>query len=150
MGHFASGVTVMTTRLNGQLHGMTVSAFASVSLEPLLVLVSIEKATLMHRLLLKSRVFAINILPEREEATSRFFADNSRLGKPEFAPASYETGVTGAPLLRTATASLEARVSADYEGGDHTIFLGEVVAVEVRSGDAPLIFYRGGYTGLRS
>ena len=72
----------MTTRLGDQLHGMTVSAFASVSLAPLLVVVSVEKTTLMHRLVSESRVFAINILPEREEATSRFFADNARLMAP--------------------------------------------------------------------
>jgi flavin reductase (DIM6/NTAB) family NADH-FMN oxidoreductase RutF len=139
----------MTTRLKDQLHGMTVSAFASVSLQPLLVLVSVEKSTLMHRLVTQSRVFAINILPEREEATSRFFADNERLGKPEFAAGAFEPGVTGSPLLRSATAYVEARLRAIYDGGDHALFLGEVAAVAVRSQEAPLVFYRGGYTGIK-
>ncbi len=139
----------MTTRLGEQLHGMTVSAFASVSLEPLLVLVSVEKSTLMHRLVSQSRVFAVNILPEREEETSRFFADNERLGKPEFTAGSYEPGVTGAPLLLSATAYVEARLKSAYDGGDHTLFLGEVAALDIRSEGPPLVFYRGGYTGLK-
>jgi len=149
LGHFPSGVTVMTTRLGDQLHGMTVSAFASVSLAPLLVVVSVEKTTLMHRLVSQSRVFAINILPEREEATSRFFADDERLGKPEFAAENFEPGITGSPLLRSATAYVEARLRAAYDGGDHTLFLGEVAALDVRSQESPLVFYRGGYTGIK-
>ena len=78
MGHFPTGVTVMTTNAGGRLHGMTVSAFASVSLEPLLILVSVERSTLMHQLVLDSRAFAINILGNRGESTARYFADNVR------------------------------------------------------------------------
>lgn len=148
MGHFASGVTVLTTRLEEQLHGMTVSALCSVSLEPLLVLASIEKVTRMHDLLAKSRVYAVSILGAREEATSRFFADDRRLGGVEFAPGSYWVGVTGCPILPQATAFFETRVRAVYEGGDHSIFLGEVVNVEVLTDEPPLIFYRGGYATL--
>lgn len=139
----------MTTRLGEQLHGMTVSAFASVSLQPLLVLVSVEKNTLMHRLVSQSKVFAVNILPEREEETSRFFADNERLGKPEFTARTFEPGITGSPLLLSATAYIESRLKAAYDGGDHTLFLGEVLALDIRSEGAPLVFYRGGYTGLK-
>jgi len=71
MGHFASGVTVMTTAVADRLHGMTVSAFASVSLEPLLLLVVVERATLMHRLVMESKAFAVNILGEAGEASAR-------------------------------------------------------------------------------
>lgn len=149
VGHFASGVTVLTTRLDEQLHGMTVSAFCSVSLEPLLVLASIEKVTRMHALLLESQVYAVSILGAKEEATSRFFADDRRLAGVEFAPGAYRIGVTGCPILPQATAYLEARVRAVYDGGDHSIFLGEVVSAEVVSDDPPLIFYRGGYATLR-
>lgn len=149
MSHFPSGVTVLTTRLDDRLHGMTVSALCSVSLEPLLVLASIEKVTQMHAYLLESRVYAVSILGAKEEATSRFFADDRRLAGVEFAPGSYRVGTTGCPILPQATAFLEARVRAVYEGGDHAIFLGEVVNLEVLTDDPPLIFYRGGYATLR-
>lgn len=149
LGHFASGVTVLTTLLKDQLHGMTVSAFCSVSLEPLLVLAAIEKVTRMHALLLQSQVYAVSILGAREEPTSRFFADDRRLAGVEFAPGSYRVGVTGCPILPQATAFLEARVRAVYDGGDHSIFLGEVVNAEVLTDGPPLIFYRGGYAALR-
>lgn len=149
MGHFASGVTVLTTRLDEQLHGMTVSAFCSVSLEPPLVLASIEKVTRMHALLLESRVYAVSVLGAREEATSRFFADDRRLAGVEFAPGAYRIGVTGCPILPQATAYVETRVRAVYDGGDHSIFLAEVVSAELVSDDSPLIFYRGGYATLR-
>ncbi len=140
----------MTTRLNGQVHGMTVSAFSAVSLEPLLVLVCVEKTTLMYEMVSASQVYAVNILGAQDEATSRFFADDQRLRGPEFLKGTYRDGVTGSPILAQATAYLEARVRATYDGGDHAIFLGEVAALEVLSETPPLIFYRGGYTTLKS
>ena len=98
MGHFASGVTIMTTTASGRMHGMTVSAFASQSLDPLLILVSVERSTEMHKLVMASRAFAINILGEHGEGTARFFADNARLKGPEFVEGAYHLGVSGAPL----------------------------------------------------
>lgn len=150
VGHFATGVTVMTTCLKDRLHGMTVSAFCSLSLNPLMVLVCVEKTTVMHRLAMESRVFAINILSAAEEGLSRFYADNSRLDRPEFVPGTFTLGQNGCPLLNSATAILEARVSATYDGGDHTIMVGAVTATDVRSTEPPLIFYRGGYTTLKA
>lgn len=149
MGHFASGVTIMTTAASGRLHGMTVSAFASVSLEPPLILVCVEHSTLMHRFLDETNAFAVNILSERGEATSRFFADNARLEGPEFREGSYRLGVTGSPILSEATAYLEARVHGRHEAGDHTVVVGEVVKLEVLNEQEPLIFYRGGYRALK-
>jgi len=149
MGHFPSGVTVLTTIVGEQLHGMTVSAFCSVSLEPLLVLATIEKTTRMHTLLLESHLYGVSILGANDEPTSRFFADDRRLAGVEFAPGSYRIGVTGCPLLPQAIAFLEARVQAVYDGGDHSIFLGEVVNAEVLRDEPPLIFFRGGYATLR-
>jgi len=149
LGHFASGVTIMTIGAKGRLHGMTVSAFASVSLEPPLILVCVEHSTLMHRLLHEQATFAVNILGERGEATSRFFADNARLEAPEFREGSYRLGATGAPILLDATAYLEARVYGKHEAGDHTVVVGEVLGLEVLSETDPLIFYRGGYRQLK-
>jgi flavin reductase (DIM6/NTAB) family NADH-FMN oxidoreductase RutF len=148
MSHFASGVTIMTTTAAGRMHGMTVSAFASQSLDPLLILVSVERSTTMHKLVMESRAFAINILGERAEATARFFADNARLDGPEFSEGAYHLGATGAPILEEATAYLEATLERTLEAGDHTIMVGRVVALKVVRDAAPLLYYRSGYRGL--
>jgi flavin reductase (DIM6/NTAB) family NADH-FMN oxidoreductase RutF len=148
MGHFASGVTIMTTTAAGRMHGMTVSAFASQSLNPLLILVSVERSTVMHRLVAESRAFAINILDEHGEGTARYFADNARLEGREFREGAYRLGVIGAPLLNEATGYLEATIHSTLEAGDHTIIVGQVVALEILGEAAPLIYYRSGYRSL--
>ena len=148
VGHFPTGVTVMTTSTQGRLHGMTVSAFASVSLEPLLILVSVERSTLMHQLVLESRAFAINFLGKRSESTARYFADNARLAAPEFREGSFRLGTTGAPILNEATGYLEATVHGTHQAGDHTVIVGRVVALEISSEDEPLVYYRSGYRSL--
>ncbi|TME79836.1 MAG: flavin reductase family protein [Chloroflexi bacterium] len=148
MSHFASGVTIMTTTAAGRMHGMTVSAFASQSLDPLLILVSVERSTTMHRLAMESRAFAINILGEQGEGTARFFADNARLAGPEFQEGAYHLGVSGAPILEEAAAYLEATLDATLEAGDHTVMVGRVVALKVVRDTAPLIYYRSGYRSL--
>ena len=145
MGHFASGVTIMTTTAAGRMHGMTVSAFASQSLDPLLILVSVERSTVMHQLVLQSHAFAINILDEHGEGTGRFFADNARLNGPEFREGAYRIGTTGAPILKEAAAYLETTVHSTHEAGDHTIMVGQVVALEIVRDVEPLIYYRSGY-----
>lgn len=148
MSHFASGVTIMTTTAAGRLHGMTVSAFASQSLDPLLILVSVERSTTMHKLVMESRAFAINILGEHGEATARFFADNARLSGPEFREGAYHLGVTGSPILQEATAYLEATFDRTIDAGDHTIMVGRVAALQVVRDEAPLIYYRSRYGSL--
>ena len=148
MGHFASGVTIMTTTADGRMHGMTVSAFASQSLDPLLILVSVERSTEMHKLVMASQAFAINILGEPAEGTARFFADNARLEGPEFVDGAYHIGVNGAPLLDEAVAYLEATVHSTLEAGDHSVIVGRVTALDVRSDAQPLIYYRSGYRQL--
>jgi flavin reductase (DIM6/NTAB) family NADH-FMN oxidoreductase RutF len=148
MGRFASGVTVMTTSAAGRMHGMTVSAFASQSLEPLLILVSVERSTVMHQLVMDSRAFAVNILDEHGEATARFFADNARLKGPEFKEGAYHLGISGSPILEEATGYLEATVERTLHAGDHTIIVGRVVALKIVRDAAPLIYYRSGYRSL--
>src|ERR1700738_5168322 len=145
MGHFASGRTVMTTPAAGRMHGMTVSAFASQSLYPLLILVSVERSTVMHQLVAQSGAFAINILDERGEGTARFFADNARLNGPEVREGTYRLGETGSPILDEATGCLEATVDRTLDAGDHTIIVGRVVSLEIVRDTAPLIYYRSGY-----
>src|SRR3982074_932790 len=119
MSHFASGVTIMTTTAAGRMHGMTVSAFASQSLDPLLILVSGGRSPPMRKRAMESRAFAINLLGEQAEGTARFFADNARLSGPEFEEGAYHLGLSGSPILEEATAYLEATLDRTLEAGGH-------------------------------
>lgn len=145
LGRFASGVTVVTARgTEGQPLGITVSAFASVSLEPPLVLVCIDKRASLHGHLIEGVHFAVHILAEDQEILSRRFAskDEDRFN----GPVHRETA-QGAPLIDGALATLECRVVNAYPGGDHTIIVGEVESTSIGDG-RPLAYYRGGYVQL--
>lgn len=142
LSRFASGVSVVTTKdAAGKLHGITVSAFCSVSLDPPLVLICIEKATASHYAFLESNVFVVNILDESQEPLSERFAapSNDKFGDVEFQP-----GIDGLPMLRNALASLECRLTDSYGAGDHSVFIGEVQKVSIRDGE-PLMYFRGAY-----
>ena len=144
MGHFATGVVVVTCRdpATGTPCGLTVSAFSSVSLDPLLVLVCIEKDADSHDCIRRAGHFAVNILPYHQAALSRKFAGPDPLEK--FQGVSFREVATGAPVLEEAMGWLDCRVHAAHPAGDHTIFVGRVLAGDARD-DAPLIFFRGGY-----
>jgi flavin reductase (DIM6/NTAB) family NADH-FMN oxidoreductase RutF len=142
LGHFASGVTIITTQHRGQFHGTTVSSFCSLSLKPPLVLVGIDLNANIHDLIIASEVFGVNILAEHAETLSRHFA---RRISDKFSSISYNVGQLGVPLLEDALASLECRVAARYPGGDHTIFIGEVVALNTQPHAQPLLYYRSKY-----
>ena len=145
LGRFASGVTVVTTRdAEGTDVGMTVSAFCSVSLDPPLVLCCIEHTADMHDALVRATAFAVNILADDQEAISRRFSLHE---EERFDGIGYERGQSGAALLAGALAWIECRTFARYDGGDHTIVVGEVEHAEARNG-APLLYYRGGYNQL--
>lgn len=144
MGHFATGVAVVTTRDpdTGTPCGLTVSAFTSVSLEPLLVLVCIEKHADSHECIRRAGYFAVNILPFHGESLSRRFAGAEPLEK--FQGVAFREERTGAPILEDAMGWLDCRVHAVHPAGDHSIFVGEVLAGDAHE-DAPLIFFRGEY-----
>lgn len=146
LGRFASGITVVTTRDDdGRDHGMTVSAFCSVSLVPPLVLICVDHAASMHDVVLQVPHFAVNILSARQEPISRRFSGLDEHKR--FDGVGYTRGTTGAPLLDDALAHIECRRVADYPAGDHTVVLGEVEVAEARQ-DRPLLYYRGGYAQL--
>jgi flavin reductase (DIM6/NTAB) family NADH-FMN oxidoreductase RutF len=145
MGNFATGVTILTTALGEELHGMTANAVCSVSLEPLLVLVCVNGQTRTHTLLSKSGVFALNVLANDQEHLSRFYADDATENQHTLTGLSYRRGVTGAPVLEDCLAYVDCRVVATYPGGDHTIFVGEVEDAGVLREDQPLVFFRGAY-----
>jgi flavin reductase (DIM6/NTAB) family NADH-FMN oxidoreductase RutF len=144
LGHFAAGVTVVTTKHEGKHAGITVTAFSSLSLEPPLVLVCIDKRARMHDRLPVGGAFAVNMLAEDQEIVSRHFASSK--GDP-FQEVGFHEGASGAPLLAGAIAIVECKVVDRLPGGDHTIIVGEVEATHVREGK-PLLYFRGGYAQL--
>jgi flavin reductase (DIM6/NTAB) family NADH-FMN oxidoreductase RutF len=145
MGRFASGVTVATAKCkDNRPCGITISAFSSVSLEPPLILVCIDKRASVHDYFKEGNHFAVNILGEEQEVISRRFASKD---EDRFSGIGYKDGITGVPLLDGAIAYLECRVVNEYPGGDHTIVVGEVIHSQVTDG-RPLAYFRGGYAQL--
>ena len=145
LGRFATGITVITARTaKGDPIGMTANSLASVSLEPPLVLVSVEKVHEMHTALQGATHWVFNILSSEQEALSRRFAG---VEPNRFLGVSYHENDRGIPVIDGTVAHIECEKHAAVPGGDHTIFIGLVVG-----GDAtdrrPLLYYRGGYAGL--
>jgi flavin reductase (DIM6/NTAB) family NADH-FMN oxidoreductase RutF len=128
-GRFATGITVVTTRSHDTLAGLTVNAFCSVSLAPPLVLVCVDLTSNTLPFIRESGIFAINILTSEQEHLSRCFATSNVDRYEHFCHASFHTAATGSPIIDGSLAFLDIRVVAEYPGGDHVIFLGEVVAM---------------------
>jgi flavin reductase len=151
VGMFATGVTVVTTNVDGVLHGMTANAFASVSLDPLLVLICVDRQAGMHGLLPEAEGFAVTILAAEQEELSAWFASSERPhGEGQFEGVAWDPApVTGSPVLCNGVAYVDCRVTSSHAGGDHSIFLGEVVDLGVLRSDAdPLLYYGGRYRRL--
>jgi|SRR5690348_7122796 flavin reductase (DIM6/NTAB) family NADH-FMN oxidoreductase RutF len=145
LGRFAAGVTVVTARDDAETdHGMTVSAFCSLSLEPPLVLMSIDQKAVMHGVLSSAAHCAVNVLSSGQESLARHFAEKL---DDRFDGIGYTRGITGAALLKDVLAHIECNVVDRCPGGDHTIFICEVVAAEAYP-ERPLLYYRGGYAQL--
>ena len=142
LSRFASGVTVATTiDGEGRPHGMTVSAFCSVSLNPPLVLICIERIAPSHDSFAASGAFVINILRDDQQAVSEQFAAPA---VDKFDTVSSREGIDGIPVLENALATLECRLRYHHEGGDHSIFVGEVENISIADGD-PLIYFQSEY-----
>lgn len=148
MARFATGVTIITSRLDDELHGMTANAVTSVSLEPPLVLVCVDRAADSHAIIEKSGVFAVNILGADKEQLANEFAHKDRDGAHRLDRLPHRAGATGAAIIEGSLAYLDCRVVGRYPGGDHTIFVGEVVDAGQLSEQGPLIFYRGRFLRL--
>lgn len=146
MGNFATGVTIITLDLDGEVHGMTANAFASVSLDPMLVLVCVDHSTRTHAHLHAKKRFGINVLSEEQRAISEYYARPERdHDKAEAeAGAKFDRTRHGTPMLHGSLAYLECRLHSAEEAGDHTIFIAEVEDVVVKEGD-PLLFFRAKY-----
>lgn len=145
LGRFATGVTILTTTAaDGAPIGMTASSVASVSLEPPLVLVSVDRQNEMHGALGAAPHFALNILAADQEALSRRFAEEEER---RFEGVAYHPSRLGLPLIDGALAYVECARRQVVPAGDHTVFFGLVVHGSVTD-RRPLLYYRGGYAGL--
>ncbi len=147
--HFPSGVTIVTVRAAGEVHGLTVSAFASVSPEPPLVTVMIDHRHQAYKMIeTEGATFAVNILHEGQKELSERFAwvkDEDR-----FLAGTWTTAATGAPVLEEALAWLDCTIVGKVEAGSHTVYIGEVQAAGTPRPDAPpLVYWNRGYRRLR-
>lgn len=149
MACFATGVTIITVDYQGEVQGMTANAFASVSLEPLLVLVCVDQKARTHAHLHARKRFGVNVLSVAQRAISEHYArpDREPGRAAEDAGARFDRTRHGTPVLKDALAYLECRLETAQDAGDHTIFIAAVEDVEVRRG-SPLIYFQCGYCSL--
>ena len=151
MGNFPTGITVLTVeREPGQVHGMTANSFASVSLEPLLILVCIDHNARLLSYLKEQRRFGVNILKDSQQPLSEHFAkpqldlsEEARLG------IRFRWTDSGIPLLAEGLAHLGCSVVAEHVSGDHTVFVAEVESLELNAGE-PLLYFRGKYRKIEA
>ncbi|HEY7015625.1 MAG TPA: flavin reductase family protein [Streptosporangiaceae bacterium] len=156
-GQLPTGIVVVTASLDGKGHAMTVSAFTSVSLEPLLVLFCAEKVARFHDAVLAAGQWAVSILDEDAEKTARWLATRGRPLDGQLDTIAHHAGpLTGAPILDGALAAMECQTHAVHDGGDHSIVVGEVLGVtepvkghgEAGGERGPLIYHAGRYRRL--
>jgi flavin reductase (DIM6/NTAB) family NADH-FMN oxidoreductase RutF len=140
MRHFPTGVTVVTSVREGEPRGLTVSAFASVSADPPLVLICINREARSYLYISSSKVFCVNVLAgDQRHLAERF---SGRIREKQFEGVDYDVDVTGAPVLRGTVAHLECEVTEEHHAGSHSIFIGRVLSARSRSG-SPLGYYNG-------
>lgn len=145
IGHFATGVTVITTRHGGAAYGMTASAVTSLSLDPPMLVVCINNRAPTHDAVFASDSFVLNVLARDQERLARQFA---RPADDKFAGCATETGMLGLPLLTGCLATFECRVVERTSGGTHTVFLAQVLAATASAAREPLLYYRGRFGRL--
>jgi len=146
LGHFATGVAIITTKgPNGAPIGLTVNSFASVSLDPPLVLWSLDRTSDRFTAFMQAEHYAVNILGDANQTLSHRL---SRKGEFALEGEPVRTGPHGAPMLTCAIASFECRIEHRHEGGDHVIFVGRVLDFSHTSHGRPLVYYRGRYRVL--
>lgn len=147
LGHFVTGVTVVTTFEDDRPFGITVNALSSVSLDPPLVMVALDRRRFLTPIVRAAGRYAVNILSEDQQALSDCFAGaDVEPGRLDFCGATWHHGITGLPLLDGAIASLECTVVETFSAGDHDLFIGEVDVLTAESGHPmPLLYYRRRY-----
>jgi flavin reductase (DIM6/NTAB) family NADH-FMN oxidoreductase RutF len=150
LGSFATGVTVITTGGDGHSYGMTANAFSSVSLDPPLILVCVKSGAEGCEHIERNECFAVNILAAEQEPMSRYFSSKDRpKGRDAFRDVPHRIVASGAPIIDDVVAYLDCSLDHTHSAGDHEIYIGEVLALEVNADVAPLMFFGGGYQFLR-
>ena len=141
LGHFATGVTIVTANEEGVPVGFSCQSFSALSLDPPMVILAPAKSSTSWPRIARAGSFCVNILGEHQEAVCRAFAVS---GGDKFDGVEWTPGVTGSPLIDGSLATVECTLGAIYEGGDHELVTGHVVDMEIGKG-SPLIFYRSGF-----
>ncbi|MEK4667373.1 flavin reductase family protein [Niallia sp. FSL R7-0271] len=142
MGKFATGVTVIATEVEGEVHGMTANAFMSVSLDPKLIVISVRKQASILAKLQSSQTFSVNILGEDQQEVSMIFAGQLKDKQVDF------NRLDGKPVIPGSIAQIACEVSGEHIEGDHILFIGKVTDIYVED-KAPLIYYNGKYGSLK-
>jgi len=150
LSQFATGITIVTARAGEEIHGLTANSFCSVSLEPPLVLVCVDKKAHSHDLILHGKNFAVNILHASQESLARRFAANNLPASERFAGIKFHSKITGAPVLQESLGWLDCKLVAAHPGGDHTIFVGEVLALGRHHGNEALLYFHSRYQKFKS
>lgn len=148
MRNWATGVTIVSSIHNGVQHGMTVSSFTSVSIDPAMLLVSLQEGSRTHQLVRDSGIFAVTILEQGQAAISDRFAGRHTERLDRFRSLQTFTLVTGAPLLRGGLVSFDCQVCESLDIGKHTMFIGRVLATQKGDGDQPLIYFDRQYYSI--
>lgn len=141
MAHWASGVTIVTSIYDGQRVGITASSLVSLSLDPPRVLISVAKRLHTHKIIEASQTFAVNILSAMQQEWGMRFAGKVPEGEDRFAGIDFFAAATGSPILPDVLGWLDCRVSAAFDGGDHTIFVGDVMATDAVEQGEPILYY---------
>ncbi|MFB6356849.1 MAG: flavin reductase family protein [bacterium] len=142
MGRFATGVTVVTTEKNGETRGMTISDFASVSLSPPLVVISVETEARTHEFLKRGVGFTVNVLNDEQLSTCMQFAKPGLSNEKRFAGVNFSKTQYGGPSIDDSLAWFECEQTTSHPEGDHTLFIGEVQNGQINEGQ-PLLYYEG-------
>ncbi|MGH2418820.1 MAG: flavin reductase family protein [Candidatus Limnocylindria bacterium] len=149
MAHFATGVSVVAARHGPLLAGMTANAIATISIDPPILLASIARKAETHVAIVGSHAFSVSILADDQQALAECFAEPTTARKlTRFCDAAWEEAETGSPILEGALAYFDCRLTERHAGGDHTMFLGEIVAAGYRTDAAPLLWYGSRYHRL--
>ena len=141
LGHFATGITIVTALEDGEPVGFTCQSFAALSLDPPMVILAPSRSSTSWPRIREAGAFCVNILEEHQEALSRTFAVS---GGDKFDGIGWKPGLTGAPVLEGSLAMVECRLGEIFDGGDHELVTGLVVAMNIGEG-GPLLFYRSGF-----
>lgn len=149
LGSWASGVTVVTTALDGLVYGITVSSFSSLSLDPLLVMVALADSNHLPGMIKRSGQFAVSILAADQQDVSAYFATSGRDPQPAFdVPVVARPWHTGSPIIEGAIAHLDCELEQAIQGGDHTIVIGRVVGAAFDRERQPLVYFRRAYRSV--